>query len=573
MPAMAEPRAPDPTVTSYVDEREPSLLVITSRGTSRHVLADRKSFILGRAEDADVRVEDSSVSRRHARLDLEGGAVLHDLGSHNGTRLNGAVVEGSHPVATGDVIGLGEATVIAYLGRRPRWRSEVLAGDILARLEAEADRATRFERPLAVVAVDLGGASPDAVASLLRGALRPCDAVGPADGLLLAVLPELRGEAADAAARRLVAEMAAVAPRARAGLAVSPADGIDAATLLAAARDGIGGDVHGGRRLEVGDRVALVADPAMLRLFDLLRRLAASDLPVLLSGETGVGKEIAAHAVHAWSPRAGGPFVPVNCGALPENLVESELFGYKKGAFSGADKDKVGYFQSAAGGTLFLDEIGELPPAAQAKLLRALDTRQVARVGDVATVTVDVRVVAASNRDLEAEVAAGRFRQDLFYRLSGACVILPPLRDRPRDIPVLARAFLARAAERLGRPGLRLSDAALRLLLRHRFAGNLRELVNAMDYAAAIVPDDVVETWHLPPAMRGGGEPVASGPPATTRAFRPIAEEIEELEKRRMSEALKASGGNQSRAADLIGMPRRTFVTKMGKYDLRGSGD
>jgi DNA-binding NtrC family response regulator len=152
-------------------------------------------------------------------------------------------------------------------------------------------------------------------------------------------------------------------------------------------------------------------------------------------------------------------------------------------------------------------------------------------------------------------------------------VILPPLRDRPRDIPVLARAFLVRAAERLGRQGLRLSDAALRLLLRHRFAGNLRELVNAMDYAAAITPDDVVETWHLPPAMRGAGEPAAPGPPATTATFRPIAEEIEELEKRRMSEALKASGGNQSRAADLIGMPRRTFVTKMGKYDLRGTGD
>jgi DNA-binding NtrC family response regulator len=368
--------------------------------------------------------------------------------------------------------------------------------------------------------------------------------------------------------------MLPAAPRARAGYATSPADGVDAATLVAAARDALAAEGRVGRRIPVGDRVALVADPAMLRLYDLVRRLAASDLPVLLSGETGVGKEIAAYAVHAWSPRSSAPFVPVNCAALPENLVESELFGYRKGAFSGALQDKLGYFQSAAGGTLFLDEIGELPLPAQAKLLRALDARQITRIGDVAAVTVDVRVVAASNRELEAEVAAGRFRQDLFYRLNGARVILPPLRDRPRDIPILARAFLERAAERLGRPGLRLSDAVFRLLARHRFAGNVRELANAMDYAAALAPDDTVEPWHLPPGLRGQEVPAkaaAAFEPAAS--FRPIAEEIEELEKRRMGEALRACGGNQSRAADLIGMPRRTFVTKMGRYDLRGTGD
>jgi len=572
---MADVPPPEPTVTSYADDREPSLLVITAGGTSRHVLSARGSWILGRAEDADVRVEDSSVSRRHARLDLDGGAILHDLDSHNGTRVNGAPVEGgARPVATGDVIALGEATVIAYLGRRARWRAEPIAGDILERLEAEADRATRFERPLVVVAFDLGGAPVDSVASLLRGSLRPCDSMGmTGDGLLLAVFPELRAEDAEPTARRLVAELAPAAPRARAGTAVSPADGVDAATLLATARDALAAEGQSGRRIAIGERVALVADPAMLRLYDLLRRLAASDLPVLLSGETGVGKEIAAYAVHAWSPRAGGPFVPVNCAALPENLVESELFGYRKGAFSGALQDKIGYFQSAAGGSLFLDEVGELPLPAQAKLLRALDARQITRVGDVAAVAVDVRVVAASNRELEAEVAAGRFRQDLFYRLNGACVILPPLRDRPRDIPVLARAFLARAAERLGRPGLRLSDAVFRLLSRHRFAGNVRELANAMDYAAALAPDDTVEPWHLPPALRGQEATATSSTPPAEASFRPIAEEIEELEKRRMGEALRACGGNQSRAADLIGMPRRTFVTKMSRYDLRGSSD
>jgi two-component system response regulator AtoC len=566
-------KTPDPTVRADSGERdEPHVLVIAGDRSFRRTL-DRgnRTVIIGRGEDCDLRIDDGSVSRRHARLDLDGrGATIQDLASHNGTRLNGEPLAEPRRLSSGDVVSVGEAVVVVYLPRRAAFTAG-LAREIVDRLEAEVDRAVRYDRTLAVIAWD--AAAPAAVlTSLLAPLVRRCDAVGVGpDGNLLGVFPELDGAQAEALARRSVELDAGIA---RAGIALCPTDGADAPSLLSAVRDalaaaparGVGSADGAARRVQIGDRNLVLADPGMIQAYDLLRRLAPSDLPVLVTGETGAGKELAAHALHHWSRRAPGPFVAVNCAALPENLVESELFGHRKGSFTGADRDKPGFFERAAGGTLFLDEIADLPLAAQAKLLRAVDTRQVTRVGDTDPTAVDVRFVAATNRDLAAEVAAERFRADLMYRLSAAVVALPPLRDRPREIPLLARAFLARARERLGRPPLELSDGALRILGERRYPGNVRELGNALEYAAAVASagdDGRVEPWHLPAEMSPGA------PPEAAVRFRPIDEEVAELERRRMLEALKASGGNQSRAADLIQMPRRTFVTKMGKYNLR----
>jgi DNA-binding NtrC family response regulator len=324
-------------------------------------------------------------------------------------------------------------------------------------------------------------------------------------------------------------------------------------------------------RITIGDRSVIVADPAMAKTYELLQKLAASDIAVLVVGETGAGKEMAAYAIHACSRRAAAPLIAVNCAALPETLIESELFGHEKGAFSGADRTKPGLIERAAGGTLFLDELLELPPPAQAKLLRALEERAVHRVGGLAPISVDFRLVAATNRDVATEVAAGRLREDLYYRVAGAVVELPPLRDRPRDITVLARAFLERACERANKPRRVFSDGALRALGSYRFPGNVRELANAIEFACATSGDDVVEAWHLPAAITQADAAVADAA-ASPRAFRPIDEEIAELERRRMTEALEATDGNQSRAADLIGMPRRTFVTKATRYGLRRTG-
>jgi DNA-binding NtrC family response regulator len=328
-------------------------------------------------------------------------------------------------------------------------------------------------------------------------------------------------------------------------------------------------------RLELGDRAVVIADPAMVRLYELIRRLARSQLPVLITGETGTGKEIAAALVHHGSPRASGPLVRLSSATLPETLVESELFGYEKGAFTGATAAKPGLLEAASGGTVFLDEVGELPLAVQAKLLRALEARSITRLGDLRERAVDFRLVAATNRDLDEEVRAGRFRQDLYFRLSAATVVLPPLRDRPREVPLLARTFLAEACTRAGRSAVELSPASLQALSGYAWPGNVRELRHAMEYAVATAPAVmVIEPWHLPARVTGAasGGVAAAPAPASEQGgpprFRPVGEELRELEKRRMAEALAAADGVRVRAAELIGMPLRTFVQKLKQYGL-----
>jgi two-component system response regulator AtoC len=286
--------------------------------------------------------------------------------------------------------------------------------------------------------------------------------------------------------------------------------------------------------------------------------------------------------VHHRSPRRAEPFVAVNCAALPETLAESVLFGHERGAFSGALAMQVGQFEAADHGTLFLDEVGELSLAIQAKLLRALDGRTIQRIGAPRERAIDVRVVTATNRDLRAEVTAGRFREDLYFRLCGAIVRVPPLRERPRELPVLARELLAQACERLGREVPAIGVRAMESLARHPWPGNVRELRHAMEFAAASLDGDEVETWHLPEGIADeaepASEPTAPAPaaalasitaaPSSPSRFRPIAEEVRELERRRMIQALTATGGVQTRAAELLRMPRRTFVAKMRDYGL-----
>jgi transcriptional regulator with GAF, ATPase, and Fis domain len=314
----------------------------------------------------------------------------------------------------------------------------------------------------------------------------------------------------------------------------------------------------------------------MSRLIELIERVAAVDLPVLVLGETGTGKELAAAAVHHFSPRREGPIVSFNCAAIQESLAESELFGHEKGAFSGAVSNKAGLFETAGGGTLFLDEVGELSLPIQAKLLRVLETRRFTRVGSVAERPIDVRVVAATNRDLLAEVESGRFRRDLYFRLSAAAVWLPPLRDRPREIPLLAQSFLDAARRAPGRKAASLTNEALRRLAAYPWPGNIRELKNCMDFLGAAVPGDSIDAGQVEAYLQrsqGAGHPSAAqeaAPPAPDPlpSFRPIKDEVRELEQRRMIEALKAARGNQTLAAALIEMPLRTFAAKVKQYGI-----
>jgi transcriptional regulator with GAF, ATPase, and Fis domain len=394
--------------------------------------------------------------------------------------------------------------------------------------------------------------------------------------------PELEFDEAFAFARGVASASVA------AGIATAPVDGIDGDALLVAARTAAGaagaGEIVAARGLAatvaIGTHKIIVADPAMQRLYELARRIARSNIPVLVHGETGVGKELAAAAVHAFSARANAPHVSMNCAAITETLAESELFGHAKGAFSGALAAKPGLLEAASGGTVFLDEIGELSPAIQAKLLRVLESGEYVRVGEVKPRTTDIRIVAATNRDLQAEVDAGRFRGDLYFRLGAARLAIPPLRDRPRDLALLASSFLAEACRKLGRTPLELSPGVALALFRHDWPGNVRELAHAIDYAAAAAPDSAteLEIWHLPVGLaaaarqtRDGSAPAAGAPVTATpsnEAFRPIADEVRELERARMVAALRATNGLQNKAAELIEMPLRTFVTKLKRYAI-----
>ncbi len=327
--------------------------------------------------------------------------------------------------------------------------------------------------------------------------------------------------------------------------------------------------------IELGDRSAVLADPAMVGIYELLRRLARSELPILIGGETGVGKELAAAAAHKFSPRAQGPFVSINCASIPEQLAESELFGYERGAFTGAATSKPGQLELAHRGTVFLDEIGELPLAVQAKLLRVLETGELQRIGDPRPRAIDVRIVSATNRNLAVEIEARRFRPDLYFRLAAAQLVIPPLRDRPRDLAVLVHTLLAAACAQLGRQRLPLTIAATQALSLHRWPGNVRELKNTLDYAAAAAPDSAVEIdmEHLPPALARTQQTPAGTAAATAddRRFRPIDDEVRELERARMVAALAVAGGVRNRAAELIAMPLRTFVTKLKRYSIAAS--
>jgi len=307
----------------------------------------------------------------------------------------------------------------------------------------------------------------------------------------------------------------------------------------------------------------VVADPAMQKVFRLARRLGQAPTTVLVAGETGTGKEVVAEQIHRWSARATGPFVRLNCASLAENLLESELFGHEKGAFTGADKRKIGFVEAAIGGTLLLDEIGEMPLPLQAKLLRVIETKKVVRIGGTAEVPVDVRFLCATHRNLKHEVSAGTFREDLYYRISTFTLQIPPLRERPAEITLLAELFASHVAQRMGVAAPKIALDASEALLKHAWPGNVRELRNAIEHAVVMAEDGTVRAEHLPESVLRPSEPM---PIESARAMK---EQFAEVERKNVEAALAAEGGNQTRAAKRLGITRRMLIYKMAKFGIR----
>ena len=315
----------------------------------------------------------------------------------------------------------------------------------------------------------------------------------------------------------------------------------------------------------------LIGDaPAMQGVYGLIASAAQSEAPVIIYGESGTGKELAAQAIHDLSPRSQGPMVKVNCAALNESLLETELFGHVKGAFTGADRNRIGRFEAADKGSIFLDEIGEIPPATQVNLLRVILEKEIERVGANQPVHIDVRIISATNKDLKKVTESGGFREDLFYRIGVIPIHLPPLRDRREDIPRLVNAFIHRIRLKTEKPITGMSDDAMAKLYGYPWPGNVRELINAIEYAFVLCAGGIIEPSHLPPdigAADGKKAPTAAAEPVRRGSSKPFASPDDA--KQRLLDALDQAEGNKSEAARILGISRVYLYKQLKKYDVR----
>ncbi|HSB19143.1 MAG TPA: sigma-54 dependent transcriptional regulator [Anaeromyxobacteraceae bacterium] len=304
--------------------------------------------------------------------------------------------------------------------------------------------------------------------------------------------------------------------------------------------------------------------PTMHEVVELVKKVAASNASVVVTGESGTGKEVVARAIHGLSPRKDKPFVALNCSAIPATLIESELFGYERGAFTGAEQRRLGNFEMAHGGTLFLDEIGELPLEMQGKFLRVLEERRLRRLGGKGEVEVDVRVLCATNRDLREETRAGRFREDLYFRLHVFTIRLPPLRDRKEDIPLLVQHFIGKFAGETGKHVHGATPAAMEVLQAYGWPGNIRELRNTVERAMILVDGDMIGEEHLPPDMRPRGGGAGEAPLRLSEGLR-----LKEVEKQYILSSLRRNRGNKARTADQLGISEKTLYNKLHRYAAR----
>ena len=558
-----------------------SLRVVGEGILQKQPLPDRGAIVIGRGPDSDMRVDDPSISRRHALVTVDGPSVrIEDLGSANGTRLGDRALEPGESVelAPGEVVDLGSVMLIlqaAFAGRRVR--RLLPHGYFEARVEEECERAARAGGGFAVLRVHAGEQGAGAIEDVFGEVLRAADVAaiyGPGEYELL--LPDTDVDRALAQASRLEDALRERGTIASTAVSVYPRDGRTPEALLAAANQALCGEPPAEASAEPA---IVVADPAMERIHRLIRRVAPGQISVLILGETGVGKEIAAEMVHELSPRAGRPFLRLNCGGFTESLLESELFGHEKGSFTGAVAQKQGLLESADGGTVFLDEVGELPASLQVKLLRVLEDRQVTRVGALRGRQIDVRFVAATNRDLEEEVARGAFREDLYYRISGISIVIPPLRERVGEIAGLARLFAAQAARQSGWGEPELTSGALAAMAAYSWPGNIRELRNIIERAVLLAGGGAIGEEHLPiekltsrtvprrtrSDSLGPAGP-APEPPGSARAS--LRDEVDDLERRRILATLESCAGNQTRAARMLGISRGTLAARLEQFGI-----
>jgi DNA-binding NtrC family response regulator len=576
-----------------------ALVVQHPGGTEIAALHPGAPLILGRAPARGLRIEHITLSREHARFELVGGRiVVDDLGSKNGVVVDGRRVARAE-IDVGAEVVLGAVRVAAQAFGVAGQELGIDGEDrFRRRVEDEIVRATQFRRPFGLllvraVEVHAGGGAARGVAWIdeVRRGLRPVDRIalyGP--NAVQILLPEMGLDAAEHLAGTLASAFPLLGVQLCAGLAIH-AGGDDGADVLIERSRQAAHRASPEHPVEIapheawllggeGERAIgpdVVVGSHMRELLGDAERVASSRIPVILHGETGTGKEVLARLIHEGGPRKARRMVRVNCGAIPKDLVESTLFGHERGAFTGALQQQKGVFEEADGGTVFLDEIGELPLAAQAVLLRVLETGSFSRVGAVREVTVDVRIVAATHRDLEAMSVAGTFRADLYYRLGGVTIEIAPLRARMEDVEPLALRFLRLANEANGRTVQGIAGDALEILRAYAWPGNVRELRNAIERAVVVTRGALIGASDLPVRVREVRSPsvpsaVAAGAPVATvlsETSGPVRGTVRNYEASKLREALEAAGWNRIEAAQKLEMPVRTLSYRMKVLGLK----
>jgi DNA-binding NtrC family response regulator len=572
------------------------LVVIGEGLDATYPLPDSGKVDIGRGPDSEIRIDHPSVSRTHARLTIGAELVIEDRGSANGTRIRDRMLRAgaSSEVSLGEPIDVGSVMVVVQQRSVQAHQRHIWAhGYFEARLDEECARAQRSGGTFAVIRIHCP--QPNAtrlVEQCLCRELRAMDVIGyygPSEHEVLVV--DISRESVPHVTSKITRALETAGAPSRLGVALYPHDARNPYELLARASA-----AAMGQRPTTAAAPLVIPNAAIQNLDRVVQRIAGGTISVLVTGETGVGKEVLAERIHKLSRRADKPFLRLNCAALSESLLESELFGHEKGAFTGAVQQKAGLLETADGGTVFLDEIGELPMTIQVKLLRVLEERQVLRVGALKPRFIDVRFLAATNRDLEVEIGRGTFRQDLYFRLNGITLVIPPLRERTSEIPDLAAGFLALAAERNGvPPSPGLTTEALAQLCEYGWPGNIRELRNVMERASLLCGGGLVDLDHLPiekmrasPAQAEEAPPVRpSSPPARVGARAPTAEPTpppaaatpsslapgsavtdDPSERERIIEALVRAGGNQTEAARLLGVSRRTLINRVIQFNI-----
>jgi DNA-binding NtrC family response regulator len=542
--------------------RTPCLIVISDGPVLTLPLEGKARVAIGRTEANDVQLQDASVSREHAVIHISEKIEIEDLSTANGTTVDGVAIPPGKRVGLEprQLVGIGNAMLLIQETAAPAARRRLLTHGYL---EAVVDEWCRRPGPFSVLRLRIEGATrPDEIQRAVTEVLGPRDLVASyAPGELELLLEHRADGGVDRVLQELESRLSGAI--AASGTAQYPKNGRTSDQLFEAASASMR------RQRAPAKRKPIVEDAAMQDLYVVAERLARGRISVLLLGETGVGKEVFAEAIHERSPRRSRAFVRLNCAAFSETLLESELFGHEAGAFTGAIKEKPGLLEIADGGTVFLDEIGEMSAATQAKLLRAIEQRQVLRVGGLEPKPIDVRFVSATNRDVEREVARGTFRQDLFYRLDGVTLRIPPLRDRKSEILELARSFLEDNAKEMARPAPRLSERARELLLGYSWPGNIRELKNVIERASLLALGNEILPEHLPvDKMTADWRPAPIGDEDRPLGETELLQMMEDEERRKILDALDRCGGNQTRAAEILGMSRRTLSKRLNKHGV-----